>query len=501
FDSGAFYPGGDDGNYKRIGEGPGAGYNINVPWEQGKCGDPDYLAVWDHILIPVAKSYNPDIVLISGGFDAALGDPLGGCRLTPYGYSLMTQKLMELADGKIVLALEGGYNLESLADSFAACVEALLADKPIRSSSVLFPFESTWDVIRAVRQELGSFWPALKQDLPLPKMIKDDVLQSFEKLSVSSSDERSDSGEEFAEAGKITVIPTVLSSPSVQTIESIIQPLTGLKVYEDRHDNEGTAQSVLALNCDKELPLTVVDEAVVPSITCSEDCNESTTVSTLNAVDSCSWRQLLRKAHIWYACYGSNMWKRRFICYIEGGKVEGMKKYCFGSVDKTPPQGMQWKVVPHHMFFGRSYSDTWGSGGVAFLHPSHNGNSKAHVCLYQITLEQFNDLLLQENNMSLETDYPLVDLSSIDALRNENPILEVIKGIWYGTILYLGMEGGLPILSITCSISDIEKFKHGQLPACPPSSMYANVLLRGLVDGGGLSESDALAYIDGASKL
>lgn len=55
-----------------IGEGLGAGYNINVPWENGRCGDADYLAVWDHILLPVAKEFNPDIVIVSAGFDAGL---------------------------------------------------------------------------------------------------------------------------------------------------------------------------------------------------------------------------------------------------------------------------------------------------------------------------------------------------------------------------------------------------------------------------------------------
>ncbi|KAI7737544.1 hypothetical protein M8C21_008847, partial [Ambrosia artemisiifolia] len=58
---GSFYPTGDDGSHIMIGEGPGAGYNINVPWENGQCGDADYIAVWDHILIPVAREFNPDI--------------------------------------------------------------------------------------------------------------------------------------------------------------------------------------------------------------------------------------------------------------------------------------------------------------------------------------------------------------------------------------------------------------------------------------------------------
>jgi histone deacetylase 6 len=59
-------------------------------------------------------------------------------------------QLMEFAGGKIVLALEGGYNLKSLADSFLACVEALLKDGSSRSSVITHPFESTWCVIQAV---------------------------------------------------------------------------------------------------------------------------------------------------------------------------------------------------------------------------------------------------------------------------------------------------------------------------------------------------------------
>ena len=55
-----------------IGEGPGVGFNVNVPWENGQCGDADYLAVWDHILIPIAKDFNPDMIIVSAGFDAGM---------------------------------------------------------------------------------------------------------------------------------------------------------------------------------------------------------------------------------------------------------------------------------------------------------------------------------------------------------------------------------------------------------------------------------------------
>ncbi|KAL9679772.1 hypothetical protein QQ045_017639 [Rhodiola kirilowii] len=163
---GSFYPANDDGDFNMVGVGLGAGYNINVPWENGRCGDPDYLAVWDHILIPVARNYNPDLIIVSAGFDAALGDPLGGCCLTPYGYSVMLEKLLDLANGKVVMALEGGYNLKSTANSVLACMKVLLEHKPIPGSLGGYPFQSTWRVIEAVRRHLCQYWPILADDLP-----------------------------------------------------------------------------------------------------------------------------------------------------------------------------------------------------------------------------------------------------------------------------------------------------------------------------------------------
>ncbi|EYU23514.1 hypothetical protein MIMGU_mgv1a023963mg [Erythranthe guttata] len=165
-DSGKFYPYGNDGSYSMIGEGAGAGYNINVPWENDSCGDADYFAVWDHILIPVARKFNPDLIMVAAGFDAALGDSLGGCCLSPYGYSVILRKLMDISSGKnIVLALEGGYDLVSLANSAQACVEVLLQDKPLTRSSVDLPLKSTALVIRTVRQALSRYWPVLASEL------------------------------------------------------------------------------------------------------------------------------------------------------------------------------------------------------------------------------------------------------------------------------------------------------------------------------------------------
>ncbi|KAL7115012.1 hypothetical protein ACP275_04G157300 [Erythranthe tilingii] len=182
-DSGEFYPFGNDGSYNMIGEGAGAGYNINVPWETDSCGDADYFAVWDHVLIPVAKKFDPDMIMVAAGFDAALGDPLGGCCLSPYAYSVMLRKLMDISRGKnIVLALEGGYDPVSLANSAEACVEVLLQDKPLMRSSVDLPLKSTALVIRTVRQALSKYWPVLASELT------DKVINSSRRPSSQTED-------------------------------------------------------------------------------------------------------------------------------------------------------------------------------------------------------------------------------------------------------------------------------------------------------------------------
>ncbi|GJY66841.1 histone deacetylase 5 [Tanacetum coccineum] len=186
-ENGSFYPGGDDGLHTMVGEGPGLGYNINVPWENGHCDEADYIAVWDHILIPVAKDFNADIILIAAGFDAAIGDPLGGCCVTPHGFSILLKKLMEFSKGKIVMALEGGYNLESLANSVLACMEVLLEDPSIDESYEVYPFESTWRVIKDVREKLGTFWPILAKKLP--KTLTDRLKPLPEIYSSQSEDE------------------------------------------------------------------------------------------------------------------------------------------------------------------------------------------------------------------------------------------------------------------------------------------------------------------------
>ncbi|CAL9083864.1 unnamed protein product [Musa textilis] len=479
FDFGCFYPSGDDGAYCMIGEGPGAGYNINIPWEHDQCSDADYIAVWDHVLIPIAKEYNPDIILVSAGFDAAIDDPLGGCCVTPHGYSLLLQKLMQFAQGKIVMVLEGGYNLKSMSNSVLACAKVLLQEESVGSIHTA-TFKSAWRVIEAVRHELKGYWPVLDVELPLNSLITNSRPCPPEVIySSSESDVENDEGathtinfSEFAE-------------------HDVLLPLSKLKIDEDNHG--------------KVIASDQVQEE--ESLSASEASHEAELVTSNEIVDGyITWRSLLSKVEVWYASYGSNMWMPRFLCYIEGGKVEGMSAPCCGSQDKSSPKDVIWKIVPHRLLFGRSHSRTWGAGGVAFLDPERSTSDRAYLCMYRITLEQFNDVLLQENSLHQENGMikqmasPVLDLHILEYVaKNKSLPLKTLKDGWYSTVLYLETEDDLPILTMTCSASDVERFKSGELPASAPTKDYMKTLVNGLVEGKQLTMEEAVAYVNDAA--
>lgn len=110
------------GGAEEVGEGEGEGYNVNVPLEHG-CSESDYANIFRNILSPIARRYRPEVILVAAGFDIHHGDPLRSMKVTEAGFARMTNLLMEMASelcgGRLVLALEGGYNPEALQDSVA----------------------------------------------------------------------------------------------------------------------------------------------------------------------------------------------------------------------------------------------------------------------------------------------------------------------------------------------------------------------------------------------
>ncbi|RWW05356.1 hypothetical protein GW17_00031374 [Ensete ventricosum] len=104
------------------------GFSVNIPWSCGGVGDNDYIYAFQHVVLPIGHSleFAPDITIVSAGFDAARGDPLGCCDVrtfnlivvtvhsyaslvTPAGYAQMTHMLTSISEGKLLVILEGGF--------------------------------------------------------------------------------------------------------------------------------------------------------------------------------------------------------------------------------------------------------------------------------------------------------------------------------------------------------------------------------------------------------
>lgn len=127
-----FYPG--TGHWRESGSGGGAGYTINLSLPAGS-GDAVYARALQQIIEPAVRRYAPDFILVSLGFDAFWADPLASLRLSIGGaYTPLLQSASEMAaalcGGRLVVALEGGYNLDALAHGAAATCEILLGEEP-----------------------------------------------------------------------------------------------------------------------------------------------------------------------------------------------------------------------------------------------------------------------------------------------------------------------------------------------------------------------------------
>ncbi len=122
-----WYPGTGDASER--GEGPGAGKTINCPFPAGS-GRAQILGAFQNRLLPAAKGFRPDFILISAGFDSRMNDPLGYFLLTDEDFRdltlLITDFAAEYCGSRVVSVLEGGYNLEGLALATEAHVRALL---------------------------------------------------------------------------------------------------------------------------------------------------------------------------------------------------------------------------------------------------------------------------------------------------------------------------------------------------------------------------------------
>lgn len=160
YNEGHFYPYSTHADHTHCGIGPGQGRNVNIPWKEQGMTDADYMLAFQHVVMPICIEFDPDLVMISAGFDAAAGDPLGGCFVSPAAYAHMTHMLMQIAKGKVVACLEGGYNLRSIAVSALAMTRTLMGEPPERLRN-LTPTPSAVRTIQQVIRTQSAFWKCL----------------------------------------------------------------------------------------------------------------------------------------------------------------------------------------------------------------------------------------------------------------------------------------------------------------------------------------------------
>ncbi|MBN2028577.1 MAG: histone deacetylase [Actinobacteria bacterium] len=158
------YPG--TGGSSEVGIGKGEGFTVNFPLP-ARSGEEVYLAAFDQVIIPVARQYEPELVLISAGYDGHFSDLLCSMLLRGNSYAEMATRLKGLAEefcgGKMMAALEGGYNLVGIAISMADTI-AVMAGEEIRveedtGGDIIFPSSRRgMEIVEATRETISSYW-------------------------------------------------------------------------------------------------------------------------------------------------------------------------------------------------------------------------------------------------------------------------------------------------------------------------------------------------------
>jgi len=142
------YPG--TGDVDETGTGPGDGTTCNVPLASG-AGNIDYLLAWDAVGAAIDR-FDPDLLIVSAGFDAHRHDPISRMRVSTEGYALLTEAVRQTvadADASLAFVLEGGYGLDTLSESIATVHETFDGRAPVEDDGD--PTDATRELLDEVR--------------------------------------------------------------------------------------------------------------------------------------------------------------------------------------------------------------------------------------------------------------------------------------------------------------------------------------------------------------
>lgn len=186
---------------------------------------------------------------------------------------------------------------------------------------------------------------------------------------------------------------------------------------------------------------------------------------------------------VWYVSYGSNLCAERFLCYLRGGRPAGATRTYAGARDKTPAREDRPLEIPYPLYFA-GVSKVWG-GSPCFVDIAKSVEARTRARAYLITWEQFEDVVAQENG---RPSSPIVlDLGGVD----EGSSLRIGPGR-YENMLCAGLVDDLPSLTFTSPWTMAEA-KMGA-----PAAAYLAMLVAGLRESHGLSDSELIAYLGSA---
>lgn len=184
--------------------------------------------------------------------------------------------------------------------------------------------------------------------------------------------------------------------------------------------------------------------------------------------------------NVWYAAYGSNILRERFMAYLNGGPVpnatDGRQQQ--GARNSQKPLDDRPHLIERTLLFAKS-SQRWGGGGVAFLDPVERPAQPTKGRAWLVTLEQLEDVYRQENG---QETVAAIDLDRLIA----DGSVSYFDG-WYGHLMALGELDGLPVVTFTAHERP-DPFRHAH-------SSYLDVIARGLIESWGLSRQAAEQYL------
>ncbi|XP_063519388.1 polyamine deacetylase HDAC10 isoform X10 [Pongo pygmaeus] len=210
YEHGRFWPFLRESDADAVGRGQGLGFTVNLPWNQVGMGNADYVAAFLHLLLPLAFEFDPELVLVSAGFDSAIGDP------------------------------EGGYHLESLAESVCMTVQTLLGDPAPPLSGSMVPCQSALESIQSARAAQAPHWKSLQLQDVTPVLMSPSILSPEERPPPLLPGGPVCKGAASAPSSLLDQ-PCLCPAPSVRTAVALTAPDITLVLPPDVIQQEGSA--------------------------------------------------------------------------------------------------------------------------------------------------------------------------------------------------------------------------------------------------------------------